>query len=62
MTTKSINNENSKVKYRAVVLNPRNGNARVESIWFDTREEAIETGKGGVEFYGGTEYIIETNE
>lgn len=49
-------------KYRAVIKDAANGNERVESIWFDTEKEAIEAGKGGVPFYKGTRFIIETSE
>lgn len=54
--------ENVKKQYRAVVLNSKNGSERVESIWFDTKEDAIKAGEVGVPFYGGTDYTVESSE
>jgi hypothetical protein len=51
------------MKFRAVLHDTDSGGAKVESILFDTKEQAVNAGEEGLKLYGGSHYSIEeTNE
>lgn len=50
------------VKYRVVLQNVGENQIEVPSIWVDDVHEAISIGERGLEFYGGTHYILEEGE
>lgn len=53
--------ENEKVvQYRAVIKGAKVD--RIESIWFNSREEAVDGGEKGLALYNGTEFTIESSE
>ena len=47
------------MEFRAIIHNLENGLEKLESIWFDTKDEAEKAGTEGLLFYGGTNFTIE---
>jgi hypothetical protein len=50
------------LQYRAVLHNPDNGLEKMDSIWYDTEEEARKAGQEGLNLYGGVHFTIEKQE